>query len=763
MKDEDKTNEQLIRELAELRQRVKELEKSEEKNRNLRYILAAVIDNLSEGIIVTDFSGSIIYVNKATEILSGYYSQELFRKSPGILNGEAGSESIQKEIVISLLSSRRWCRELLQRRKDGVTYPAELEIFPVYDEDATIIAWASIQRDTTRKNLLEEAMWESQKRYESFLKVLPVGLFQTDAEGMLVYVNERFKEIAGISTEEAAGKSTLLDFFAPSSSDITPIADKLQQCIKSRGVFKTEARFAHPNGQNVWVMLEAIPFYGQDNNLKWYVGTVTDITDRKLAEDLLQESYDKYRLLVENAPAGIYDIDFINLRLTSVNDVMCEYTGYTKEELLSINPFNLLSDESKIHFTERVRDRFLGKKTPEVTEFKIIGKNGREIWSLISAKFKYENGIPVGASVVAHNITEHKKMEELLKNNERFMANIFESIQDRLFVIDNEFNIMRVNKKVEQIYSHSMPLIGKKCYFVYHQKNEFCDGCPAVYTLKDGKPAHAVITTKDSKENILGWLEHYCYPFEDEQTGEIKGVIVYARDITEKVKAEKEIIRLDRLYLVGEMAASIGHEIRNPMTAVRGLLQFIKGKEKCPAYNEYFSVMIDELDRANSIITEFLSLARNKPVELKNQNINSIINSISPLITVNAANSNVDLECQFGDVPDLLLDEKDFRQLIHNLVKNGIDAMSHGGKLIVKTFSDGSDVVLAIQDQGRGIEPGLFDRIGTPFFTTKEYGTGLGLAVCYGIADRHNAAISFDTGPSGTTFYVRFRGAYYRK
>ncbi|HWQ71347.1 MAG TPA: ATP-binding protein [Desulfitobacteriaceae bacterium] len=228
-------------------------------------------------------------------------------------------------------------------------------------------------------------------------------------------------------------------------------------------------------------------------------------------------------------------------------------------------------------------------------------------------------------------------------------------------------------------------------------------------------------------------------------------------DISERKYYEKELARLDLLNLVGEMAASIGHEVRNPMTTVRGFLQLYRKNDSFMQYKESFDLMIDELDRANSIITEFLSLAKNKVVNLKFQNLNTILLNLSPLIQADALGSDKSIDLQMGEIPKLLLDEKEIRQLILNLVRNGLEAMSSGGSLAIRTYRDGKDVVLSVQDQGKGIAHDILEKIGTPFFTTKESGTGLGLAVCYGIANRHNAVIKIETGPKGTTFLVRFQ------
>jgi signal transduction histidine kinase len=239
-------------------------------------------------------------------------------------------------------------------------------------------------------------------------------------------------------------------------------------------------------------------------------------------------------------------------------------------------------------------------------------------------------------------------------------------------------------------------------------------------------------------------------------TNQLNGVIIYVRDITAKLGVEQEMARLERLNLIGEMAAGIGHEVRNPMTTVRGFLQLLASKQDCASYREFYDLMIEELDRANSIISGFLSLAKNRPVDLKPVNLNSVVKTLLPLITADATNLDKNIRTDLQDLPDILLDEKEIRQLILNLVRNGLESMSQGGSLTIKTLSDHTYAQLSVEDQGEGIKPEHLNKIGTPFFTTKENGTGLGLAVCYSIAARHNASIKVDTGPTGTTFSVRF-------
>lgn len=250
--------------------------------------------------------------------------------------------------------------------------------------------------------------------------------------------------------------------------------------------------------------------------------------------------------------------------------------------------------------------------------------------------------------------------------------------------------------------------------------------------------------------------QYYLEDLVSKKTEELQTAIyLLKREIIESKRTEMEMVRLERLNLIGEMAASISHEVRNPMTTVKGFLQLLKRRQKLND-REYFDIMIEELDRANNILSQFLSISKNKATMLEWHNINAIVASILPLVQADAKNNNKLLTVELNDVPDLQLDMQEIRQLLLNLARNGFEAMPSGGQLKIKTFSTNLEVVLAVSDEGNGIEECILEKLGTPFFTTKEQGTGLGLAVCYGIASRHNGRISIETGPMGSTFYVYF-------
>ena len=257
------------------------------------------------------------------------------------------------------------------------------------------------------------------------------------------------------------------------------------------------------------------------------------------------------------------------------------------------------------------------------------------------------------------------------------------------------------------------------------------------------------------KDGMPLWIEHKCVPIYDEK-GHLVALEGIIRDITVRNKLEQMSSMFDRMNMVGSMAATVAHEIRNPMTTVRGYLQVLGRKEKYQTDKEKFSLMIEEIDRANTIIREYLSLSQTRASHFKIYSLNNIIEALFPLIQADATTSKVSATITLTDIPELLLDENEIRQLLLNLVRNSIEAMPTGGDLIIRTFLEDGKIVLSVSDQGSGIPSHVLDNLGTPFITTKDTGTGLGLPICYQIAHRHNANIRINTSTQGTTFFVYF-------
>ncbi|SFG22942.1 PAS domain S-box-containing protein [Desulfotomaculum arcticum] len=441
-----------------------------------------------------------------------------------------------------------------------------------------------------------------------------------------------------------------------------------------------------------------------------------------------------------------------NFNFIRVNEAYAKADNRDVSEFPGRNHFELYPSDALEIFNDVVRTKkpyevfarpFVYAKNPE---------RGVTYWDWTLVPVLDNNGEVELLFFSLKDVTKRKKAEIKLHEAETRYRLIFENSADGILMVRPDGTILTANPAV--------------CKMLGRTEEEICrigrDGI--IDALDIGSPAGIDEIARTGKEvSELTLIKKDGTKLSCEISfGMFKGYngnlsVIIIRDISERKKMEQEMARLDRLNIVRQMAAGIGHEIRNPMTSIRGFLQILESKPECQKYKDYYQLMIGELDRANSIISEFLSLAKNKPLKLKNQNLNKIIKALNPLITADAMNAGNNIAFELKRVPDLPLNEKEIRQLILNLVRNGLEAMSAGGTLTVKTFATDDDIVLSVQDEGKGIEPEVLDMIGTPFFTTKEQGTGLGLATCYSIAARQNATIQIETGSSGTTFLVRFK------
>jgi signal transduction histidine kinase len=211
---------------------------------------------------------------------------------------------------------------------------------------------------------------------------------------------------------------------------------------------------------------------------------------------------------------------------------------------------------------------------------------------------------------------------------------------------------------------------------------------------------------------------------------------------------------LNKFKLIGQMATGLSHEIRNPLTTVRGFLQLFKLKERSVDLMQHYDLMISELDRANKIISDLLSLGNTK-CRKKLDSLNDVITLIYPILEVKAQKEEKEIKLNLGRIPCIYMDRDEIKQMIINIVTNGLESMERG-TVIIKTSLERENVVLSIQDEGTGINNNYMNKVWNPFFTTKDNGIGLGLPKCQSIVNKHNARMSFVTDASGTTFIIKF-------
>ncbi|KAB2952132.1 PAS domain S-box protein [Heliorestis acidaminivorans] len=318
---------------------------------------------------------------------------------------------------------------------------------------------------------------------------------------------------------------------------------------------------------------------------------------------------------------------------------------------------------------------------------------------------------------------------------------------DILLVHDYNWQIITINSASEEILGFKPEeVIGKRCIDLVHpEERENVQNIIAENTKKKVKYKNRILC----KDGTYKWFQLNAIPIEKENR-----IFVVGRDVTEKERMMEQLKKSERLNLISQLAAGLGHEIRNPLQSVRGFLQlFVK---KYQNEKEHLELMISELDRANHIITEFLSLSKNRSKNPVPLNLNSVVANLFPLIQVKAFTEGKDVRLDLNISANIIGDEEELKQLIINFAQNGIEAMEPQKTLTIRTASDQSYVLLTVIDEGKGIPSDVYSKIGTPFVTRKADGTGLGLAVCYSIAERHKAKIEVETSSNGTSFSVKF-------
>jgi signal transduction histidine kinase len=223
------------------------------------------------------------------------------------------------------------------------------------------------------------------------------------------------------------------------------------------------------------------------------------------------------------------------------------------------------------------------------------------------------------------------------------------------------------------------------------------------------------------------------------------------------------MFRAEQLATMGQFAAGIAHELRNPLTAIRSTVQYLAG-EFDPGTDQMNLAhnILDEVDRLNNIVGNLLSLAQPAESNPEEIDIRQEIERCMNFIEAKAKSQNVKLETDFQeDLPKLTIDPAELRQVLLNVMMNGLQAMPQGGMLLVKSrhlaegsrdFISGSDrMLIQIEDEGCGIPSSLWQKVFEPFFTTKAGGTGLGLAICNSIVKRYNGEIWIEEAKSGGT------------
>lgn len=250
------------------------------------------------------------------------------------------------------------------------------------------------------------------------------------------------------------------------------------------------------------------------------------------------------------------------------------------------------------------------------------------------------------------------------------------------------------------------------------------------------------------------------YPIVSDQ-GDMLGTSIFIKDVSNVRSLENKIRRNERLAMVGQMAAGTAHEIRNPLTSIKGFLQMLNNSLKDLNRKkelEYIDVMLEEIERINHLVGEFLLLSRSREGIYEKIKVSHLLKQVLPIVKSEAMMHGIEVKTTSGtDDPTIMGDKKLLKQVCLNLCKNAIEAMGNEGTLTIGYQTDKKNDMVSIdfKDTGPGIPAYVADKIFEPFFTTKDGGTGLGLAVCQRIIHDMGGKISITTKGYGTTFHVQ--------
>ncbi|WP_166242013.1 ATP-binding protein [Paenibacillus turpanensis] len=269
--------------------------------------------------------------------------------------------------------------------------------------------------------------------------------------------------------------------------------------------------------------------------------------------------------------------------------------------------------------------------------------------------------------------------------------------------------------------------------------------------LYSGKDASLYSCRLRRKDGEYIWFECIVRILRDE-AGRPVEVLSVSRDTTERKQAEEMMLHSEKLAIAGQLAAGIAHEIRNPLTSVKGFLQLLKEGNK----GNFYPVMESELDRIELIVSELLVLSKPQADAYRKRELTSLISNVVAFMESQANLNNVQIHQEFDGECWLVCDENRLKQVFINLIKNAIEAMPDGGPITIRVTHTAETAEISVMDKGRGIPAELLRYIGKPFYTTKYEGTGLGLMVAYKIIQNHRGSIGVRSEKQrGTVFTIR--------
>ncbi|MEK4971876.1 ATP-binding protein [Niallia sp. FSL R7-0648] len=592
------------------------------------------------------------------------------------------------------------------------------------------------RENTLLKEKLEKYSLLRDRRFIAF-QTINVGMVIFDSNGVILDINKYLCDYFNVNMNQVVDRN--ITHFVQQEERLV-IREHMDAIKTKSGTFQSIFPLTI-NGRKHY-------FETQTSRLPGEMGFITIIEKitkecerekekeaQKLYNDFFTEALDGIVLWKESG------------QIIAANESALKIFESSEEKLLKSRISDFFYKKDK-RYMDMMKNLYYKKSNRE--ELMFLMPNGQKKILEFTTKLHSVEGLNMS---IFRNITERYKMEEELRESKAMFENTFEEVFDGIIIWDQNYQIIDMNKAAERLLHKSKEnLIGVDLIsFLPPAKTIGEDIKPKLLNVKKDGQNRGLYTVKFPNNREYTQLEYR------NKFNIYSGLsITTLRDITENTLLGEQLRKSSTLNVVGELAAGIAHEIRNPMTALKGFIQLLEDGVASQENEMYFSVIKTELTRIESIINEFLLLAKPQAVQYVKRDIRQIMNDTIELLYAQAVLQNVQIIKMFTeDMPTIYCEPNQLKQVFINIIKNAIEALEDGGEIAVSIEYKQDYFHIAIRDNGRGMGKEILARIGEPFYTTKEKGTGLGLLVSYQIIEEHQGKVTVESEPGvGTTFHL---------
>ncbi len=687
--------------------------------------------------ITTLKDNRLIEVNDSFVRVTGYTREELYNDSSIELNLWAKMEDRDKIIRMLREQGRVNNEEISFRMKSGeirlLLFSAE--VINIGGKPCAI----SMTVDITERKKAEEALRFSDAAFKSIHE----SVIAMDTEYTITHWNEISEQIYGVRASEAIGKNLLsvIEIVEnyPGEND-----ERLNN-LETSGYLQEEQLHRTKHGE-VWVDVSFQAIEGNGKRYGW-VALATAITQRKLAEEALKRSEEKYRELISTSIDGIISVD-PQLRVIIWNQGAEKIYGYTEKEMLGQSIMKVIPERDRDK-TKKLLARLSNPESDnskyEVVEGEGLRKDRTEIPIELSLSSRKAEQTCIVTAIV-RDISERKEAEKKIQKAAEEWRITFDSINDWVSIHDRDFKFMRVNTSLAKaLHKDIKDIIGTKCYQCLHGMNKPLANCPHIKAIQSKKPAKAEVRL--NKPDI--YVEISVSPIFNEN-GEVTSTVHITKDITERKEAEEKLRQIDKMK--SEFLSNVSHELRTPLQSIGGFTKLIlEGKVPDPETQQEFLQIIDrESQQLGALINSLLDMSRLESGHFKiNKRLmpirDTIIDSIQIFHSL-ARDKDIELSEDIPPVlPEIEIDAERLRQVVINLLSNAIKFSDPGGSVKARVESRNGELLFQVSDKGIGMNKESISHLFERFYRAEDKlargGTGLGLYICRQIIEAHGGRI----------------------